>query len=64
VFLASLGAPFRDDFLSQEIFVVQNQKNLGGLLIDFWLILTAGSDEAFNTTEDGLLMSLRCTNLD
>lgn len=63
VFLAGFGAPFEDDVFGEEIFVVQDQKNLGGLVEELRVVFAAEADEALDASEEGLLVLLGGTNL-
>lgn len=64
VFLASLGAPVGDDVLGEDIFVVEDQEDLGGLIVEGGVFLTTGTDKTFNATKEGLLVLLGCDQLE
>jgi len=63
VFPAGFGAPFLENFFGEEIIVVTGEKNLGGLVVEFGVVLAAEANEAFDTSKEGLLVLLRDTNL-
>lgn len=63
VLLAGFGAPFEDDVFGEEIFVVEDHENLGGLVEELGVILATEANEALDAAEEGLLMLLRGTNL-
>jgi len=64
VFLAGLGAPFGQNFFGEEIFVVEGDEDFGGLVEEIGIFLAAEPDEALDASKEGLLVLLRCTNLE
>jgi hypothetical protein len=63
VLLASLGAPFGDDVLGEDILVVQNKEDLGSLVVECSILLTSKTNETFDASKKSFLMLLRCDHL-
>jgi hypothetical protein len=63
VFFAGFGAPLEDYVFGEEIFVVENEEDLGGLIEELGVFLAAEADETLDASEEGLLMLLGGTNL-
>lgn len=58
VLLAGLGAPFGDDIFRKNVLIVQNQKDLGSLIVEGGVLLATETNETFNTAEESLLVFL------
>jgi hypothetical protein len=63
VLLAGLRAPFGNDILGEDVLIVQDQEDLGSLVVECSVLLTPKSNESLDASKESLLMLLRCYHL-
>ena len=63
VLLAGLRAPFGNDVLGEDVLIVQDQEDLGSLVVECSVLLTPKANESLDASQESLLMLLRCDHL-
>ena len=63
VFLTGFGTPFGDDFFAEDVLIVENHEDLGGLRVNVGVFFSTEADESLDAAKKGFLVFLASDHL-